>query len=67
MNQAVPVPPTNEVQKPASKPAARVRSNRADQEFLPAALEILERPPSPVGIALMGGIGMLALITLVWA
>ncbi len=67
MNQAVPVPPTNQPQKAPPKAAPRIRSNRADQEFLPAALEILERPPSPVGIALIAGIGILALLTLVWA
>ena len=68
MNQAVPVPPVkSEVEKLPPKPPARPRSNRADQEFLPAALEILERPPSPVGIALMASIGLLATVALAWA
>ena len=69
MNQAFPVPPPakTEVTAQPSRPPARHRANRADQEFLPAALEILERPPSPVGLYLMGGIGALATLALIWA
>ncbi|WP_246229801.1 HlyD family type I secretion periplasmic adaptor subunit [Bradyrhizobium cytisi] len=40
---------------------------RSDQEFLPAALEILEMPPSPVGVALMWIICGLALSVLIWS
>ena len=63
MNQAVSVP----AKPDAAKQAARQRASRADQEFLPAALEILERPPSPVATALMAGVGALVVIALAWA
>ena len=40
---------------------------RDDQEFLPAAIEILERPGSPIAFVMLPGICALALIALVWA
>lgn len=40
---------------------------RADQEFLPAALEILETPASPVGTWLISVICMLVVAALAWA
>lgn len=43
------------------------RRRRDDQEFLPAALEILETPPSPVGIWLLWIICVLAISALMWA
>jgi hemolysin D len=49
----------------ARRPAAGARS-RADAEFLPAALEILETPASPVKTALIWFICMLATGALVW-
>ena len=76
MNQAVPVAIRPETGKtdakaaaanPAAKAVAKTRPNRADQEFLPAALEILERPPSPVSTALMLGIGALVICAVTWA
>lgn len=39
---------------------------RADHAFLPAALEILETPPSPVGVALIWIIVVLAAAALLW-
>ena len=45
----------------------RSAPNRADQEFLPAALEILETPPSPVGIWLLWIICVLVVAALGWA
>ncbi|EAR20408.1 HlyD family type I secretion periplasmic adaptor subunit [Nitrococcus mobilis] len=36
-------------------------------EFLPAALEVQETPPSPVGRAIAAGIGLLFLIAVVWS
>lgn len=42
------------------------RRQRADQEFLPAALEILETPPSPVGIWLLWIICLLVGAALGW-
>jgi hemolysin D len=40
---------------------------RANREFLPAALEIIEQPPSPIAIALSTLIGVAALSALLWA
>lgn len=45
----------------------RLRAHRADQEFLPAALEVLETPPSPIRIAFLGAICALAAIAFAWA
>lgn len=39
----------------------------AEQEFLPAALEVMERPPSPVGRAIAWTVVMLFGIAAVWA
>jgi hemolysin D len=47
--------------------ASAKRRHRADATFLPAALEILESPPSPVGIALIWIIVLLAAGALAWA
>ncbi len=41
--------------------------NREDQEFLPAALEVLETPPSPVGIWLIWVICVLAMSAITWS
>jgi len=41
--------------------------HRDDQEFLPAALSILEQPASPVSTALIGSICALAMIAVLWA
>jgi hemolysin D len=44
------------------------RSGRqAELEFLPAALEIVETPASPVGRAIAGTISLCAVIALIWA
>ncbi len=40
---------------------------RDDQEFLPAALELLERPPSPVSTALMLFICLIVVSGIAWA
>lgn len=44
-----------------------VRRNRDEREFLPAALEIIETPVSPAGRMMMGVIGLLVVIAVVWA
>lgn len=44
-----------------------VRRNRDEREFLPAALEIIETPVSPAGRIMMGAIGLLVVIAVVWA
>ncbi|HEX5281163.1 MAG TPA: HlyD family type I secretion periplasmic adaptor subunit [Micropepsaceae bacterium] len=44
-----------------------VRRTRDEREFLPAALEIIETPVSPAGRVMMGLIGLLVLVAVVWA
>ena len=62
MSAAAPAAP----QKPRKRWFARGR-NRADHEFLAAALEVLETPPSPVRMALIISICALTLAALGWA
>jgi hemolysin D len=50
----------------SAPPAPRIVSGR-DREFLPAALEILETPPPPLSIALIGTICLVAGAALVWS
>ena len=52
MNQIVPPPGSPRPAPGAPAPRAPLVSGR-DREFLPAALEILETPPSPLPVALM--------------
>ena len=47
--------------------ALLVKWARSDQEFLPAALSILETPPSPVRIGLLWAICLLVGLTLLWS
>lgn len=49
----------------ASAPGAG-RPSRADQEFLPAALEILETPPSPIGMGLIIFMAVFVVVALLW-
>jgi hemolysin D len=49
---------------PFRQPPARRREELA---FLPAALEIVETPPSPIGRAIAGAIMLLAAAALIWA
>ncbi|WP_159731871.1 HlyD family type I secretion periplasmic adaptor subunit [Methylosinus sp. Ce-a6] len=46
---------------------ARRRMSRADREFLPAALAILETPPSPIHIGLIWSICLLAAFSIGWS
>jgi hemolysin D len=50
----------------ARQTAVPPRPRRSDQEFLPAALEILESPPSPVRIALIWIITAIVVTALLW-
>src|SRR5215472_5380794 len=43
------------------------RRRRAEREFLPAALEIIETPVSPGGRIMMAAVGLLVLVSIVWA
>lgn len=52
---------------PLPQRAPVVRRNRDEREFLPAALEIIETPVSPAGRIMMGVIGLLVVIAVVWA
>jgi hemolysin D len=47
--------------------APKNQPTMADREFLPADLEILETPPSPVRMALILLIGALVVVALVWS
>ena len=47
--------------------SSSTRANRADQEFLVPALEILETPPSPVQTAILTLICLFAATALIWA
>ncbi len=49
------------------QPRPKKPTNRADQEFLPAAIEILETPASPVRAAMIWLICLLAALSLLWA
>ncbi|EWY41178.1 hemolysin secretion protein D [Skermanella stibiiresistens SB22] len=55
---------------PASKPAKSAkpsRRNRHELAFLPAALEIVETPPSPAGRATALALSAFVVVALVWA
>jgi hemolysin D len=56
-----PLPPP----RPPAAWSARMRTD--DREFLPAAIEILEAPPSPIARALIVFLCSLALAAMVWA
>jgi hemolysin D len=43
-----------------------LQGTHGDREFLPAALEILETPPSPIQMLLLQSICILAAITIAW-
>jgi hemolysin D len=51
--------------KATQKSSAPMR--RDDQEFLPATLEILERPASPLGVAMMLFIALVVVTALLWS
>lgn len=71
MNDMTPPRPTVEADRPkgAEAPPASSRPpmTREDQELLPAELSIVERPPSPIAMALMLSICALALLALIWS
>jgi hemolysin D len=58
---------SNAKQAPLPKPSPRMRLTRVDREFLPAALEILETPPSPVRMGLILLICALVVSAIAWA
>lgn len=60
---AAPSPP---VEVPGSRPTRRLLT-REDQEFLPAALEILETPPSPIRMQLISVLTGFVAVALAWS
>src|SRR5436190_6472571 len=48
-------------------PFRRIESRREELAFLPAALEIVETPPSPTGRAIVATIAVLFCATLLWS
>lgn len=63
--QQPPAPGNKLIPLPKRPPV--IRRNRDEREFLPAALEIIETPVSPAGRVMMGVIGLLVVIAVVWA
>ena len=62
MTAAVTLPPPKSPSK--SRP---VRRSAHEFAFLPAALEVVETPPSPIGRAISGLIVVVFLVTILWA
>src|ERR1700742_2028305 len=62
-----PSPQAPRADLPGPKVVKLPRRHRAEREFLPAALEIIDTPPSPVGRAVGLGIIAMAVFALVWA
>ena len=56
-----------EAWKAESKRRKQSHQEHLDEEFLPAALEIAERPPSPIGRAIMWSIISSLVIALLWS
>ena len=57
----------NAVEKSVGKLLRLPKRNRDEREFLPAALEIVDTPPSPVGRAIGLTIILVAVIAIVWS
>jgi hemolysin D len=57
----------NQVVKPPRRPNRPQRRTRTENEFLPAALEILETPASPIRTAFIWFIAVVVATTLLWS
>ncbi|NTI78409.1 HlyD family type I secretion periplasmic adaptor subunit [Rhizobium rhizogenes] len=57
----------NQVVKPPKRPGKPQRRTRTENEFLPAALEILETPASPIRTAFIWFIAVVVAATLIWS
>ena len=70
-NQAQPLTPVAQAVAPAARPAPAatkaVQLTAADREFLPASLEILVTPPSPIARALLLTICAMFTLALAWS
>ncbi|MCD6074292.1 MAG: hemolysin secretion protein [Rhodospirillales bacterium] len=51
----------------AKSGAGRAKANRDEMEFMPAALEIMDKPASPLGRGMALAISALLIITLLWS
>jgi hemolysin D len=67
LRDAAKAPETVMAPNGTSAPAQKKLRIAEDKEFLPAALEILETPPSPVATTLMLGICTLFVVALLWS
>jgi hemolysin D len=67
MNVVTETPAPSQTKKSQAKGDAKHQPWLADREFLPADLEILETPPSPVRMALILIIGAFVVAALVWS
>jgi len=63
-SQAVPVPVTA---RPPGPPPKKPKRSAEELAFLPAALEIVETPPSPTGRAIGASLILLFVLALAWA
>ena len=64
VSRASQIPQRGKAKRPIS---LRLLPHVEDRAFLSAALEIVETPPSPIKVALMSSIGLLATTALVWS
>lgn len=64
---AQPPQPPKPPQKQPQKPPQKTKRSADELAFLPAALEIVESPPSPIGRAIGGSIILLFVLAVAWA
>jgi hemolysin D len=64
---ATPAAPARPAPQPPSSPPKRPATRREDTDFLPAALEILETPPSPNRMAFLMAICGFVVVALAWS
>ena len=57
----------NSAGMPSPAPAKIIQIQAADREFLPAALELIDSPPSPIAVSLIWAICLLFAAALAWA
>ena len=70
MNQYVSPPQPPRAPQPQPSPAPSAQRSLAlgrDREFLPAAFEILDTPPSPLPVAIMLALCAFCVVALIWA
>lgn len=55
------------LKRPGAQEKPLLQKRRDDQEFLPAALEILERPAAPLGVLMISFIALVVVVALLWS